>query len=424
MARAARAVIAPHTTVGAATRRRPITRACLLGLLASWWSLASWASSAEAAPDLVGSSLRVVEAYGSYARVEWIGRNQGPDATAGGWVDYVYISPRSACCAEAILLGAFAWPQSAPVAPGATYTHQATVLIPPLPLGSYYLIARVNASGSFAETNTANNVVATPFRIAPHVDLSPISLTAPASATTQQSISVSWTVDNFVSPLPEDATADLWQDNLYISPSPTCCEGAIFLGSWSHAGGLTLNERYTQTQTVTVPDLPAGDYYVIVRIDVTDAQAEIDEDNAISTRIRITTPDLVATSLRAPGASVVASAQQVIPASWIVSNRGTGPTLASWQDTLYISPSPTCCAGAMPLGTWPSPTALVPHGSYQQTRPITVPTLAAGSYYLIVWTNATGSLHEEDDDNSRLAIPVTITTPISCRRRCRRRHRR
>ena len=53
MARAARAVIAPHTTVGAATRRRPITRACLLGLLASWWFLASWALSAEAAPDLV-----------------------------------------------------------------------------------------------------------------------------------------------------------------------------------------------------------------------------------------------------------------------------------------------------------------------------------------------------------------------------------
>ena len=62
------------------------------------------------------------------------------------WADYVYISPRSACCAEAILLGAFAWPPSAPVAPGATYTQQATVHIPPLPLGNYYLIARVNAS--------------------------------------------------------------------------------------------------------------------------------------------------------------------------------------------------------------------------------------------------------------------------------------
>ena len=221
-----RAVIASHTTVGVAARRRPITRACLLGLLVFWWSWARGASSAEAAPDLVGSSLRVISSYGSYSRVEWIGRNQGPDATAGGWTDYVYISPRSACCAEAILLGTFAWPpQSAPVAPGATYTHEATVQIPPLPLGNYYLIARVNASGSFAETNTANNVVATPFRIAPHVDLSPVLLTAPASATTQQSISVSWTVDNFVSPFPEDATADLWQDNLYISAESDVLRG-------------------------------------------------------------------------------------------------------------------------------------------------------------------------------------------------------
>ena len=61
---------------------------------------------------------------------EWIGRNQGPDATAGAWADYVYISPRSACCAEAIFLGAFAWPQSAAVAPGATYTQEAIVHIP------------------------------------------------------------------------------------------------------------------------------------------------------------------------------------------------------------------------------------------------------------------------------------------------------
>ena len=99
MARA-HAVIASHTTVGAAARRRPIMRPCLLGLLVSWWAWALGASWAEAAPDLVGSSLRVIEAYGSDVRAEWIGRNQGPDATVGAWADYVYISPRSACCAS------------------------------------------------------------------------------------------------------------------------------------------------------------------------------------------------------------------------------------------------------------------------------------------------------------------------------------
>ena len=136
MARA-HAVIASHTTVGATARHRPITRACLLGLLVSWWAWASGASWAEAAPDLVGSSLRVIQSYGSYTRVEWTGRNQGPDATAGAWQDYLFISPRSACCAEAILLGVFPWGQWAAVAPGATYTQEATVLIPPLPLGNY-----------------------------------------------------------------------------------------------------------------------------------------------------------------------------------------------------------------------------------------------------------------------------------------------
>src|SRR5688500_11061363 len=213
MARAC-AVIAAYRPAGAATRHRLITRICLLGLLASWW-LSGGATLAEAAPDLVGSSLRIIQSYGSYARVEWVGRNQGPDATAGAWADHLYISPRSACCAEATLLGAFPWGQWTPVPAGATYTQEATVLIPPLPLGNYYLIARVKDSHSLSETSPSNNDVATPYRIAPHVDLSPIFLSAPASATTQQSISVSWTVNNHVFPFPEDATADLWQDNLY-----------------------------------------------------------------------------------------------------------------------------------------------------------------------------------------------------------------
>ena len=125
-----RAVIASHPAVGGGSEASPIVRARLLGLLVSWWSWASGASWAEAAPDLVGSSLRVIESFGSYSRVEWIGRNQGPDATAGEWTDHVYISPRPACCADAILLGAFAWPQSAAVRPRATYTQQATVQIP------------------------------------------------------------------------------------------------------------------------------------------------------------------------------------------------------------------------------------------------------------------------------------------------------
>src|SRR5688572_4986307 len=99
MARAC-AVIAAYRPAGAATRHRLIPRICLLGLLASWWPWASGASQAEAAPDLVGSSLRIIQSHGSYARVEWVGRNQGPDATAGTWADHLYISPRSACCAE------------------------------------------------------------------------------------------------------------------------------------------------------------------------------------------------------------------------------------------------------------------------------------------------------------------------------------
>ena len=298
-----------------------------------------------------------------------------------------------------------------PWRPAPRTRSEATVLIPPLPLGNYYLIARVNASGSLAETNTANNDVATPFRIAPHVDLSPIDLTAPASATTQQSISVSWTVDNFVSPLPEDATADLWQDNLYISAESDVLRGR-------HLSRELVPRGRTETQRSVYPDAdrhrarspgggllrhradrrhgrPGGDRR---------GQCDLHSDPGHDAGPRAH----VAPRSRRVGGGVG-------PAGHLGILDGVEP--GDGADARVLAGQPVHLAEPHVLrgrdarwghGRRRPPSS--PHASYQQTRSITVPTLAAGSYYLIVWTNATGSLHEEDDDNSRLAIPLTITT--------------
>ena len=407
------------------SRRRSAVRVALVASLVLAaipipWSLSagvsgtamSWTSEAEASVDLAGVSLSVNAAINGSPVLEWTVRNQGTDAAVGGWTDSVYVSQAPTCCAGATLLGGLDWPTGSAVGPGATYTQRVSVQMPPLPLGDYYVFVRVNAPQRLAEATVANNDVAATFRVAPNVQLSTIELVAPALAVSRQSISVSWTVENRSGiGSTEDATATLWQDNLYISPNRTCCADATFLGSWSHTGGLRARQRYTQTQTVAVPAIPAGDYYIIVSVDATNAQAEQDEDNQRAIPIKVTTPDLVPTSLRAPTSPAIASSQQTVSVSWSVANRGTASTTSGWEDSLYISPSATCCAGAVPIGSWPSTATLVPNATYAQVKSIAVPTLGAGSYYLILWANATGTLHEENEANSRLAIPLTITTP-------------
>lgn len=406
--------MAPSREVAPLRRARSIRRPRRGAVALVWvalFAILCGAGAAEAAADLVPISMKIVERERTYVRLEWTVHNQGADAATGGWLDYVFVSPSATCCEGAIFVGALNWPS--PLAAGAEYTAPVTVQVPQLPLGDYHLIVRVNGSERLAEASTANNDIARPYPVTPLVNVQvwPFDMVVPDVVTTQQPMSVTWKVLNSFPGLGEDATAPLWQDNVYLSPNPVCCDGAIFLGSWPHEGGLLLNRAYTQTATVTVPNVPAGNYHVIVWTDATDAQAEVVEDNAASVPITVTSPDLVATSLRAPGTSVVAAAGQALPVSWSVSNLGTGPALIAWQDALYISSTPTCCDGAIPLGTWPSPTTnLVPHGSYTQSRTISVPALPAGSYYLVVRANATGALHEEREDNSTLAIPLAITT--------------
>src|SRR5436853_5131028 len=83
-------------------------------------------------------------------------------------------------------------------------------------------------------------------------DLVPTGVTAPASATTQQALTASWTVQNQGA---NDATGS-WRDHLWLS-SDAVLGGDTNLGFVDH-GGLTAGSSYTSTLPTTVPNVPAG----------------------------------------------------------------------------------------------------------------------------------------------------------------------
>ena len=109
------------------------------------------------------------------------------------------------------------------------------------------------------------------------VDLVPTALTPPASSGAGQSISVSFTVANQGT----GATPSIaWLDRLWFSADTVCCDGAdTLLGGWNWTTPVASGGSYTQTKTVTLPNVPAGNYYVFVLTDYSNGIYEQSETN-------------------------------------------------------------------------------------------------------------------------------------------------
>jgi Tol biopolymer transport system component len=133
----------------------------------------------------------------------------------------------------------------------------------------------------------------------PSVDLAVEGITvAPGTVTPGRDIQVTWTVHNQAA---TDANTDYWLDAVYIAPAPTLSPSAQLLTVVPRFGGLAANGSYTVNQTLTVPGLLAGDYYLIVKTGRSFAHRDTDATNnvAASAAFAITIPQLV---LNAPWA--------------------------------------------------------------------------------------------------------------------------
>src|SRR5262249_61924763 len=94
-------------------------------------------------------------------------------------------------------------------------------------------------------------------------DLVPISLTAPATGTTRVTMTVSWTVEN-----QGTATAAAARnDDLWLSTDTVLGADDIFLVEQTQPGGLGVGASDTATRTFTVPNVPPGNYFLLLTVD-------------------------------------------------------------------------------------------------------------------------------------------------------------
>ncbi|MBI4490136.1 MAG: IPT/TIG domain-containing protein [Deltaproteobacteria bacterium] len=355
------------------------------------------------APDLMPTVLTAPASAGAGQQisVSWTVENQGTGEARPTWYDNLYFSADAVCCSGDTSLTSAT--NSTAVASGGSYTHTKTVTLPKVPAGTYYLILKTDNNGSVYEASEANNEKTVAITIQTP-DLVPTALTAPASAGAGQQISVSWTVENQGS----GEARPTWYDNLYFSADAVCCTGDTFLAQGTNSAAVAAGGSYTQTKSVTLPKVPAGTYYLIVKADSGNVYEASEANNEKTVAITIQTPDLVPTALTAPAS---AGAGQQISVSWTVNNQGSGEARPTWYDYLYFSADTVCCTGDTSLTNVLNSTVLAAGGSYTQTKTVTIPNVPAGTYYLIVKADTNGNVYEASETNNEKAVAITIQTP-------------
>jgi len=286
------------------------------------------------------------------------------------------------------------------------------------------------------ETDEINNVFA-PFVINPNApDLIVTSLTGPTSTVVAgTAFNLSWTVKNQGDVAASSASI---ADQVYYSTSATFDASAVALGNAylrpNSGTPIASGASYTQTVAATLPStLPLGVYYLYVKTDANNTQAEFNETNNVSAPFTVSSdkPDLVVTTFSGPTATVVPG--DLFSLSWTVKNQGTVPAGASFiEDQVYYSTSSTFDTSAVALGNaYPRPnlnTPIAAGASYTQTVSAALPgslapgtyylyvtalpsSLAAGTYHLSVVTLGTGAITLKNQaDGSSVGLTTSVTT--------------
>ncbi len=406
-------------------------------------------------PDLEISSITVpaTAVAGHGLTFSYTTTNAGAGATPNdSWTDSFYLSPTPTYdSTTAISVGSLQ--NGGALIAGSSYTNTFTATVPNGLTGAYYVLVDTDSGNVVFELDKANNWGSSSGTVqisqAPP-DLVVSSASAPSLALEGSAILVNWTIANQGG---SDTFISSWQDDVYVDPDSMLDSNAVLLGSFTHTGLLNPGDSYSQSQLVTLPIDLLGSYNVFV---VADASGGVPESNTANNdsaplpiKIEQTlTPgggggrsggggtsgggtggiskaggtggggvtrteqapvsDLQPTSISGPGMFVAGGS---LTLAWTVTNNGPGVTNSNhWIDDLWISTNPTLGNGGTDvlLGSVQHTNPLVAGAGYSASGTFTVPRgTAAGNYYYIVQTNASGLVYEDNSLNDELASSTT-----------------
>lgn len=283
-------------------------------------------------------------------------------------------------------------------------------------VGGRYLIVKVNTS-NIEESSTDDNTQSQPFmaKQSPLPDLAISDLATEGTLCGGQPITIKAKVTNTGDSPTRTAQ---WTEVFYLSEGYTLdVNHAIKLDSKTHVGTVGKGESYEVKGNFTLPTTAKGYYVLFAVTDGTGAMTEKNEDNnqskiAVYVEDAYDTPaDLVVTKMAVPSSL---KAGEPITISYNIVNQGEYAAKGLLHDVLYMSTDKQWDENDAMIGVVNGHVNIEP--ATEITRSVTgrVTNMPEGNYYLIVRTNSTHSIAENDFDNNqtvaRSAASVTFQT--------------
>jgi hypothetical protein len=397
------------------------------------------------AADLVVSSATAPTSAlaGAAILVNWTVLNQGTTDTAvSAWNDNVYVEAGSTLDQNGLLLGSFT--HRGILNGGASYSQSQQVTIPISLSGNYNLFVVANANGAVHESNANNNTFG-PMALdvtsqssgggggggqqAPISDLQVTAVTGPATASTGDSITINWTVQNNG---PGSTNSNLWYDDVWMSTKTTLASGGtdVYLGFVQHTNVLAASGSYSASGAFTLPmSMAAGNYYFIVATDrplappghsqgvnLVYETSEANNEAFATPAATISTgapADLAVSAVNAPAS---ATGGQPLTIGWTVINNGSATGNRPITDSVYLSYDQVFDKTDKYLGSAVQQGGLAGSASYTQNATFRLPAGLAGTFYVFVNTNSNSRVFESNTGNnvaiSTQSIQISLLPPV------------
>lgn len=280
--------------------------------------------------------------------------------------------------------------------------------------GNWYILIKANAEEKQVELDQTNNILAIPVTIvqSPLPDLVSTEVAFDDILKAGNKVKVKSKVVN----QGDFATRNnKWTDTYYLSTSAVLnVDEAIMLGSKIHVGILQVGQDYTNEITLNIPSTAQGNYMLFVVSDATDIITEGNENNnrkfipVYVNGSKDMQADLTVTNVTAPS-SIKAGESTTL--TYKITNLGEYPAEGLLNDVIYLSKDNKWDVDDEMVGTASGNVNI--EAGQTITRSISghIINMPEGEYYLIIKTNATNSIADENEENNLavMASPSRLT---------------
>ena len=293
--------------------------------------------------------------------------------------------------------------RSGKLAKNGSVNMKATIELADNVVGTRYLIVKANASNT-EESTTDDNIVSQQFtaKQSPLPDLVISDLSTEGTLRGGQPVTIKAKVTNNGD---SETHADKWTEVFYLSEGYTLdVNKAIKLGSKTHVGTLAKDVSYDIKADFTMP-MSAKGYYVLFAVaDGTNTLTEKGKDNN-QTKVAVyvedpsdTPADLTVTKMSVPSRIM---AGETITLSYNIANQGEYAATGKLRDVLYMSKDNKWDENDTMIGVVNGDVNIDPATEITRTVTGRITNMPEGDYYLIVRTNSTHAIAENDYDNNQ-----------------------